>query len=1245
VVDLTNKILTKGNAFLQNARACALCGNKGGLKRECGWEKCRLVFHATCARQAGFSVSPGMLGEKTFNVGCMAHSDPEVNLRARIEDLLDVEACRVSSDTSSEGVPLTHDDCSKMLAASIQIMQILGWAWRWEEWWETDYYRWEPFLPHLKEGESEDDYSDEEKRIIPHNTKRRRQADSKKCQLKELAAALRNRNYDTPDGFDVVSLRRALRTLLETDTVVGPLKDFEKDFLLEWMERAYKSKSRNLGFGDDKVEIGNNSAKFCFDFTGKQKSPKFELGNRPLPGKMEGCSGDREGILYQRRNGKRKARGEAPASRKSLAVGENKPPSSKRMSSRLSPPGAVLDSKEESGAMAEMDSSRTSKPMAVVPSKENKKPVVATDLACQSPSANPDAMIERNKATAQVELEPAAAAIDAMDEENNQTSDSAHCSQPALTDDAREVESGEVSHSPSPGAPEAHGNMEQNVQPRSFTLSPQAVAEPVSFPNAPDGNSRNAVESNPVSASVHEVHDVDEHQVQQTSPQKKRTRTAKESEIEKSDVVVVTSGSKHDSAIECCPGATGKEAPLAQQTTIVTNELSTKDVASNEEHRQPIYGHATETSKTCEDVDMLAIARSSSESPPGDGQSGRQCDAKNKADSMKEQSTIQDKVNANADCTAEEGSSDTETEAFSPLNQKVAMPGVRCNKLVQPKGKRSKSKNRRIAISKERKLPVKKAKNQEDHCPEDKKVKSHHNEAEEGEILTVHLQAVASTDVGDVKIGDVAVDQNVASPRRSPRFATQQFDLTNKEEDLKASKKRPCQGNNDDGEPASKKQQITAKNEVNVEDMEQETRKINASVERQTVSTIDATGFEVEREIAPQEVQVPVEQHSMAKEQGTKKGEPSPEENDAEQREHEADDEDAEDDSNEDNDEEKDKGSDVSHVTKHTFRTRRQASLPECTAIKETAKKCASPFRDGFRTVPKTTPLAGQMSVGQMPVADRKKSPVPFKPRLRAPPERVPTKSQKKISERWGIKGSSVDPNDMIEAEGENDDADYADDGTFVGRNLNVERDRDDVSVLTTFTVFRDTSPGQKSEGNDSGYKWRHSAMDPNDPRKLHLAIDECKRNPFKVPRDIGIQSDCGFDSAFHIPQLSYKPTTRFGFNLAAKLISKSKKSMPETGTGPCILCCKLCPTAVSGHQRCGEKTSKGCTACYMMAFEKHFGVKIDRNHIPKHFQGKMVYLCHEETDCEGLTCFQKWHDLRDVPPRQELCKEAEENV
>lgn len=160
----------------------------------------------------------------------------------------------------------------------LQAMKTLGWAWRWAEWWVEFGDNWEPLL---EVGQVEEDMTQEELRIIissPHT----RRDDAKKCRLAAFGAALRNREYDGIEGGSI-ALARALRAILSIQSLVGPLKTSEIDFFTEWLARIYRSKSPQLGYGDDQIPVAetwvDGSPVFFED-----KSPKYKLGARPIPG-------------------------------------------------------------------------------------------------------------------------------------------------------------------------------------------------------------------------------------------------------------------------------------------------------------------------------------------------------------------------------------------------------------------------------------------------------------------------------------------------------------------------------------------------------------------------------------------------------------------------------------------------------------------------------------------------------------------------------------------------------------------------------------------------------------------------------------------------------------------------------------------------------------------------------------------------------------------------------------------------
>jgi hypothetical protein len=172
---------------------------------------------------------------------------------------------------------MTFAHAQRLLNSSIQVMRILGWSWRWAEWWVDYNSSWEPLL---EEGQKESKMTKEELRIVD-STRESRCEDARKGRLATLGAALRERLYDTEVGFDRESLDRALRAILSVRSLAGPLAEYEVNFLVDWLGRAYRSRSRLLGYGEDK--ICPNPVLFCVHID--DHTSKFTLGNRPLPGK------------------------------------------------------------------------------------------------------------------------------------------------------------------------------------------------------------------------------------------------------------------------------------------------------------------------------------------------------------------------------------------------------------------------------------------------------------------------------------------------------------------------------------------------------------------------------------------------------------------------------------------------------------------------------------------------------------------------------------------------------------------------------------------------------------------------------------------------------------------------------------------------------------------------------------------------------------------------------------------------
>lgn len=209
---------------------------------------------------------------------CYRHCGNEYNLRAKIEDFLEIEKRRSGKHLARIDAPMSFADASRLLHSAIYIMRILGWAWRWAEWWVDFDSSWEPLL---EPGQVEEEMSKEELKIV-ESTREQRCEDARRCRLAAFGAALRNRDYDTDDDFHREALDKALRAILHTKSLVGPMTTKEINFLVEWLARAYRSKSRLLYMGDNKSRLSTKSP-FCFH-AGKGGTPKFELLSRPLPG-------------------------------------------------------------------------------------------------------------------------------------------------------------------------------------------------------------------------------------------------------------------------------------------------------------------------------------------------------------------------------------------------------------------------------------------------------------------------------------------------------------------------------------------------------------------------------------------------------------------------------------------------------------------------------------------------------------------------------------------------------------------------------------------------------------------------------------------------------------------------------------------------------------------------------------------------------------------------------------------------
>ena len=212
-------------------------------------------------------------------MSCYIHGDNEYNLRARLEDLIEIEKRRAGKKLGKIDLPMKVNDASRLIHSSILVVRILGWAWRWAELWVEHDSTWEPLL---EPGQDEENMTKAQLKIVD-STPESRCYDARRCRLAAFGAALRNRAYDMEEGFDNDSLNCALRAIMHTKSLVGPWKDNEIDFFVDWLARAYRSKSRLLGLGDNKLPVANDG--FCVHAS--DTSPKYDLGSRPLPGKSQ----------------------------------------------------------------------------------------------------------------------------------------------------------------------------------------------------------------------------------------------------------------------------------------------------------------------------------------------------------------------------------------------------------------------------------------------------------------------------------------------------------------------------------------------------------------------------------------------------------------------------------------------------------------------------------------------------------------------------------------------------------------------------------------------------------------------------------------------------------------------------------------------------------------------------------------------------------------------------------------------
>ncbi len=278
----TMVIMSNGFTHINEKWICALCCRRDKVKVRCDDESCNyrgtkkpFRFHVTCAHQAGFQIAEEDSSDSILILTlCFAHKKSEFSIRSQLKEFVELEKSRVGENLpKGKGMTLGH--FARLLQMAVKILSVFGWAWRWAEWWVDEGEKWEPVV---EEGQQENMISCS---TVIKSTPESRCADARRCRLAAFGAALRNRDYDKEKGDDHTVLDRALRAVLHTPSLVGPLKEAEIDFIAEWLGRAYRSKDRLLGFGDDKIAVLD----YGESLHSADLSPKFELGSRLLPGK------------------------------------------------------------------------------------------------------------------------------------------------------------------------------------------------------------------------------------------------------------------------------------------------------------------------------------------------------------------------------------------------------------------------------------------------------------------------------------------------------------------------------------------------------------------------------------------------------------------------------------------------------------------------------------------------------------------------------------------------------------------------------------------------------------------------------------------------------------------------------------------------------------------------------------------------------------------------------------------------
>jgi hypothetical protein len=1158
---------------------CRVRGCKSGLGKNG-----RHYFHPTCARQAGFTVE----GDKEcFSLACFIHSETKNNFRAKLEDLLDVEVSSFSKGgTSKPDLSMTYPDASLTLYHALEVMRILGWAWRWAEWWVEENFNWEPFLPQLQDGLTEEDFTDEEKKIV-HSTRESRCADARRCRLAALGAALRNRNYDTADGFDNASLAQALRAVLRTKSLVGPMTDAEVDFCVEWLSRAYRSKDKLLGFGEDKIEIGN--AEWCYHKS--DKSPKFELGGRPLPGETDFAYGINfsevdDFLLY--------------GSKTKEGIRKKKSPSSQTKRKRNQNPKKGKAKTECATAVrkrgkSDPQSAQDKQSAAAAPPPKRRR---------GRPRKN-DSQVVSGKQSAE-------AATNCRKKDPSSEAPNKQLTEAAGNAPKRR-----------PGRPPK--NRSRMVQEEHSTSSSVDAFKRRPF-KPPTKEPRSAIVKKRAGKTLKRKRSIGGKELAKDSIAEKALRqTAKGGDLSESEDCPNGIDLAGDSRgqIFATEGKTLPQGPVTGKTLrnvlIGYKSSDTEEGAgyvASERGRCQLFGTEQKTKPTVPqltrptgDADRKAgkgdaCAHISDSVAVGSGgevelseskvAGGLKEDAQPKAEREKRSANIQ-LTSLGKRVPEDLSASDTETEASSDETSVYAGNKTKRPRKSSPAGEGG---TRAALARKETALEV--------------------------------SENAAS------KIG-------VAAQYSSQEGTTQEKPTKFNKRKLPSSRKIPLEDDDDGASDdrsdnvvhARKKRAVEEHDENVVGVLESQENGLTAKKggKQRVVDSSDVDATSVENKNLSETKPPCLEQEELDESEPEQELEDY---DDGDTTEIEEDDEENGDDDDDDDDEPSEDDDDSSFkggksvISTATFRSRRRSceeemamrlGLGNMTEDHVVAKHLqAKGTRLGGRKSQVTDPTAGltpsasqSAAAGKLPLQQPAKSIV--KPALG-------TTKPKKATVKWGIKGTSVDPQDMKDKDKEEGEVPIFEEGaTFCGRSFAINPGAEDgVSVITNATMF----PHEQIE------------------------LDEVKH-------------DNVFDRPLEVDRDTFPPCIRID-NSHSCIHTFSIRQ-------PCIVCCMKCHNGFSKgkppkehSQRSGSKTRFGCQECYLALYEHKYNIKIDRNNIPATLKNKYIFLCSElprkfeggvvrddlgmgsqqgstansdvsdDDEEEGLTCFEIWHRMMQLP-------------